>query len=133
MALPLALKPGRQVLSTNLGDIPFDIGGREYPEQRITLANQQMVSPNEERLARIRREAIEQREWYQRVSPQIPDLPMMLPIEGPITGASVANGFSTTNHAAHIPALIWLRPKAHRLNHPLRVSLSELATIISME
>ena len=86
-ALPLSLKPGAHELDTNLGPIKFQIGGREYPEQRITLANTQMVSPNEERLARIRREAIEQRAWYQLVSERQPALPMALPLEGPITGA----------------------------------------------
>ena len=46
----------------------FEIVDKRYTEQRITLKNQEMVTPNPAQLARIREESTRQRAIYARVS-----------------------------------------------------------------
>lgn len=88
VGLGLKLEPGRHAIDLSNGmQLSFEVGPREYPEQRIRLANQQYVTPNEQRLQRIRTEAVEQRAYYKTFSEHRPQLPFVLPLEGPISGA----------------------------------------------
>ena len=63
VGLPLSLKPGKHYISINSKDNKtnrqsFEITGKEYPAQYITIKNKQMVNPNAANLARIKRDRI---------------------------------------------------------------------------
>ena len=64
----------------------FEVVDKRYTEQRITLKNQEMVTPNPEQLQRIRDESTRQRAIYARVSPSV-DLSagFTLPLRGRTT------------------------------------------------
>jgi murein DD-endopeptidase MepM/ murein hydrolase activator NlpD len=64
----------------------FEIVDKRYTEQRITLKNQEMVTPNPQQLERIRAESKRQRAIYTRVSKAI-DLSagFTMPLQGRTT------------------------------------------------
>lgn len=72
VGIPIRQTLGPATLSYQTGDQErshtFDVIDKRYTEQRITLKNQEMVTPNPEQLARIRLESARQREVYARVS-----------------------------------------------------------------
>lgn len=87
VGLPLSTPPGLQQIQVN-GQQPlsFPVGSRHYAEQRITLKNQQQVSPNAKNLARIERELAEQTRAYQQFSPRQPsNLLFDRPVKGPLS------------------------------------------------
>lgn len=79
--------PGRHhvVVRTVDGDktIDFEVVGRQYPEQRLTIANKRQVNPLPEDLERIGRESKLQRDAYARRTPARSDL---LPFKQPVQG-----------------------------------------------
>jgi len=65
VGIPLAATPGPLQLDLGGGHtLRFEVGAKDYPEQRITLPSQKHVTPSEENLARYAREAKEQAEVY---------------------------------------------------------------------
>ena len=83
----LGATPGRHdvVVRTVDGDatVYFEVVGKQYPEQRLTIANTRQVNPLAEDLERIERESEQQRAAYARRTPVRPDL---LPFEQPVRG-----------------------------------------------
>ena len=62
------------------------IRDRHYAEQRITIKNQQQVTPNAENLKRIERELAEQTRAYQQFSARQPsNLLFDRPVNGPLS------------------------------------------------
>jgi murein DD-endopeptidase MepM/ murein hydrolase activator NlpD len=87
VGLPLSTKPGSQQIQVN-GSQPlsFQVAGKHYVEQRITIKNQQHVTPNAANLARIQRELAEQTRAYQQFSPRQPsNLLFDKPVNGPLS------------------------------------------------
>lgn len=87
VGIPLSVKPGRQQVELEDGRrLAFEVGGRHYAEQRITIRNQQQVSPNAENLARIERELAEQTAAYRQFSARQPsNLLFDKPVDGPLS------------------------------------------------
>ena len=87
VGLPLTVKPGREQLELADGRrLAFEVGSRHYKEQRITLKNQQQVTPNAANLARIERELAVQTDAYRQFSPRQPsNLLLDRPVGGPLS------------------------------------------------
>lgn len=85
IGIPLDAKPGKHEAELRPGGkrLSFDVVDKAYEEQHITLKDQRMVTPPEEDLRRINREAAHQRALYARweANPQ-PPLRFRLPVEG---------------------------------------------------
>ncbi|MCR9279666.1 MAG: M23 family metallopeptidase [Pseudomonadaceae bacterium] len=61
----------------------FDVADKNYPEQRITLANPNMVSPPPETLKRIREESAKMASAYRRYTPvEESPVPFVQPLDG---------------------------------------------------
>jgi len=91
VGIPLEAATGRHALVVESADarretIEFDVGTKDYPEQRIAIANPDMVNPPPETLARIERETQQMRAVFARFSPpgEVP-FPMTRPTPGPVS------------------------------------------------
>lgn len=90
VGLPLSQPLGTAELTYRLGDQTrshaFKVSNKAYTEQYITLKNREMVNPNPEQLARIRRESRRQRALYLTFSDRSPPQNGFLrPLEGPVS------------------------------------------------
>jgi murein DD-endopeptidase MepM/ murein hydrolase activator NlpD len=87
VGLPLSSKPGSQQIQVNGSQtLSFQVAGKHYVEQRITVKNQQHVTPNAANLERIQRELAEQTRAYQQFSPRQPsNLLFDKPVNGPLS------------------------------------------------
>lgn len=87
VGLPLSSKPGNQQIQVNGSQtLSFQVASKHYVEQRITVKNQQHVTPNAANLARIQRELAEQTRAYQQFSPRQPsNLLFDKPVNGPLS------------------------------------------------
>lgn len=87
VGLPLTTKPGSQQIKVNdTQNLSFQVGGKHYAEQRITIKNQQQVNPNAANLKRINRELAEQTRAYQQFSARQPsNLLFDKPVSGPLS------------------------------------------------
>lgn len=87
--IPLTVKPGTEQLHMDNGQqLAFNVSSREYPAQRITLKNQQHVTPDPEHLKRIQRELNEQIAAYKIFSPRQPsNLMLDRPVDGRLSSA----------------------------------------------
>ncbi|QLF92565.1 M23 family metallopeptidase [Pseudomonas sp. ABC1] len=86
VGIPLGTKQGAQQVEVEGRNLGFEVGERHYREQRITLKNQQQVTPNAKNLARIERELAEQTKAYRLFSPRQPsNLLFDKPVNGPLS------------------------------------------------
>lgn len=92
VAIPIDQEPGEVQLRVHLGqnyieDIPLLIQSKKYPEQHITISDEDMVTPPEETLERIRKESALMKEAYDLRTELGTDLfPILIPVSGPISG-----------------------------------------------
>lgn len=86
VGLPLDLEPGTHTLDTDQGVITFNVAAKQYLEQRITLSNTRQVNPLPLDLERIRVEAKDQRDAVAAFRATHPELTLILPVEGPVSG-----------------------------------------------
>lgn len=87
VGIPLTATVGHariELMATDFSDnLDFDIGNKDYPEQRITLKDTNKVTPNETELARYAREAAEQKAVYKTFTPTLGVWPtFQMPIVG---------------------------------------------------
>ncbi|MFN3579379.1 MAG: peptidoglycan DD-metalloendopeptidase family protein [Pseudomonas sp.] len=89
VGIPLTVKPGTEQIELADGKkLSFNVGNRDYPTQRITLRNQQHVTPDPAHLKRIQRELDEQIKAYQVFSPRQPsNLMLDRPVDGRLSSA----------------------------------------------
>lgn len=87
VGIPLTIKPGSpQQVSSGGRNLPFVVGNKKYPEQRITLKNQRQVNPNPDDLKRIEQELDVQVRAYRTFSPVTPsNLLLDKPVDGPLS------------------------------------------------
>lgn len=87
VGIPLTVKPGTaQQVSSGGRNLPFVVGDKKYPEQRITLKNQRQVNPNPDDLKRIEQELDVQVRAYRTFSPVTPsNLLLDKPVDGPLS------------------------------------------------
>ena len=105
VGVPLAARPGQQRIELDDGrHLAFTVGRRDYREQRITLKNQEQVSPSPANLERIDRELAEQTDAYRRFSAQQPsnllfDKPVAGPLSSPFGLRRFFNGEERNPHS----------------------------------
>jgi murein DD-endopeptidase MepM/ murein hydrolase activator NlpD len=89
IGIPLDAKPGTHAAETgNGGRIDFEVRGKDYAVQRITLSNQRMVTPPQDELKRIFEETARINNAFATWSEDLIDtLPFSLPAEGPESSA----------------------------------------------
>ena len=98
VGVPLTVKPGAQQISSGGRNLPFTVGNKKYPEQRITLKNKQQVNPDQSNLKRIEGELAEQIKAYRSFSPNTPsNLLLDKPVNGTPTIASQLSCSLTTS------------------------------------
>lgn len=107
IGLPLDTSPGPHSvdIATNGGSltISFNVVSKEFPVQRLTIANDRLVNPNVEDLKRIAGEASRMRAAYALVSAKRGDLhPFLLPVDGefssPFGRKRILNGQPRSPH-----------------------------------
>ena len=107
IGLPLETSPGEYSvdISTRTGDLKvhFNVQPKEFPVQRLTIANDRMVNPKSEDLVRIGKETAKMRAAYALASPAQGDLhPFLLPVEGemssPFGRKRILNGQPRSPH-----------------------------------
>ncbi len=107
IGLPLETSPGQHSvdITTRTGsfEVSFNVEPKEFPVQRLTIANDRMVNPKAEDLVRIRKETAKMRTAYALVSPAGEDLhPFLLPVEGefssPFGRKRILNGQPRSPH-----------------------------------
>ena len=86
VGIPLTVKPGNERISSGGRSLPFIVGYKKYPEQRITLKNKSQVSPAPAQLKRIEAELAVQIKAYRSFSPNLPsNLVLDKPVNGPLS------------------------------------------------
>jgi murein DD-endopeptidase MepM/ murein hydrolase activator NlpD len=90
VGIPLDIAPGRQTLEVTTDGgvlkLTFPVVEKHYPEQRLTIANDRLVTPHAEDLERIQRESALMRAQYRRLSPlEGTPFPLLQPVEGRIS------------------------------------------------
>jgi murein DD-endopeptidase MepM/ murein hydrolase activator NlpD len=108
VGLPLAAKPGDQVLNINAGGVEstarFRVSSKQYPVQKLTFTDKGMVEPSAENMARIERESKHlaeiRRTWTAR---DVTDGRFVVPAEGRLSSRfglqRVLNGKPRSPHA----------------------------------
>ncbi len=86
VGIPLTVKPGNERISSGGRNLPFIVGYKQYPEQRITLKNKSQVNPDPAQLKRIEAELAVQIKAYRSFSPNLPsNLLLDKPVNGPLS------------------------------------------------
>lgn len=86
VGIPLTVKPGNERISSGGRSLPFIVGYKQYPEQRITLKNKSQVNPAPAQLKRIEAELAVQIKAYRSFSPNLPsNLVLDKPVNGPLS------------------------------------------------
>ncbi|MBA1293708.1 M23 family metallopeptidase [Pseudomonas lurida] len=86
VGIPLTVKPGNERISSGGRSLPFIVGYKKYPEQRITLKNKSQVNPAPAQLKRIEAELAVQIKAYRSFSPNLPsNLILDKPVNGPLS------------------------------------------------
>ncbi|RMT86214.1 hypothetical protein ALP39_01475 [Pseudomonas marginalis pv. marginalis] len=86
VGIPLSVKPGNERISSGSRSLPFIVGYKKYPEQRITLKNKSQVNPDPAQLKRIEGELAVQLKAYRSFSPNLPsNLVLDKPVNGPLS------------------------------------------------
>ena len=86
VGIPLTVKPGTERITSGGRQLPFVVGFKKYPEQRITLNNKSQVNPEPAQLKRIEGELAVQLKAYRSFSPNTPsNLLLDKPVNGPLS------------------------------------------------
>ena len=86
VGIALTVKPGNEHISSGGRNLPFIVGYKQYPEQRITLKNKSQVNPAPAQLKRIEAELAVQIKAYRSFSPNQPsNLVLDKPVNGPLS------------------------------------------------
>lgn len=88
VGLPLSAKPGQDTVDVDGRAVAFTIQPKHYPEQRLRLENQRLVTPNPEDEARIAREqALMDPAWKAWPEGLVPSLSFRQPTPGGLTSS----------------------------------------------
>ena len=91
VGIEIHAEPGNHKLvffdkADNATPFPFTVSAKQYPEQRLTIANPRMVNPNEEDLKRIRGESAKMQTQYRSFSnTEFSVRPFLMPADGAIS------------------------------------------------
>ena len=107
IGLPLDTVPGEHSVDITTpggsSKVSFNVSAKDFPVQRLTIANDRMVNPNTEDLARISEETTRMRAAYALASLPSGDLhPFLLPVDGefssPFGRKRILNGQPRSPH-----------------------------------
>lgn len=108
VGIPLGQTPGPAALRLRFADghtrnIGFAVAARDYPVQRITITDQDKVTPSAASLERIEREQVEILAAFRHRSGQAPRLGFAMPAQGPLSSnfglRRVINGQPRSPHS----------------------------------
>lgn len=89
VGIPLSAKTGQHTLQVVEPEqtIPFQVLGKDYPEQRLTIKNKRKVNPNPDDVKRINSERTRKANAKNAWSDVTPELNMSLPVQGRYSSA----------------------------------------------
>ena len=88
VGLPLSAKPGPDAVEVDGRTVPFTVQPKHYPEQRLRLENQRLVTPDPEDEVRIAREqTLTAPAWKAWPDGLVPSLSFRQPTPGGLTGS----------------------------------------------
>ena len=108
VGIPLGQAPGPAALRLRFADgrthnIGFTVAARDYPVQRITITDQDKVTPSPASLKRIEREQVEILAAFRHRSSHAPPLGFAMPAQGPLSSnfglRRVINGQPRSPHS----------------------------------
>lgn len=108
VGIPLGQTPGPAALRLRFADgrtrnIGFTVAAREYPVQRLTITDQDKVTPSAASLKRIEREQVEILAAFRHRSTPVPQLRFAMPAQGPLSSnfglRRVINGQPRSPHS----------------------------------
>ena len=108
VGIPLGQTPGPAALRLRFADgrtrnIGFTVAAREYPVQRLTITDQDKVTPSAASLKRIEREQVEILAAFRHRSTPAPQLRFAMPAQGPLSSnfglRRVINGQPRSPHS----------------------------------
>ncbi len=108
VGIPLGQTPGPAALRLRFADghtrsIGFTVAARDYPVQRITITDQDKVTPSPASLKRIQREQAQILAAFRHRSGQVPQLRFAMPAQGPLSSnfglRRVINGQPRSPHS----------------------------------
>lgn len=89
VGIPLSATPGLTSAvwegAAGATRLAFTVTAHDYPAQRITIADPEKVTPSGANLARIQREQAEILAAFRTRSERTPQLPLVLPVQGPLS------------------------------------------------
>ena len=122
--IPLFLELGEHEVEVNYRDgttenVTIKVLDREYPEERITVTDQEQVTPSATNLERIREEAARMRAAYQLFTSQPTDLlPIVQPVEGRNSGVFGSRRFFNDQPRNPHSGIDWAAPTGTPIKNP---------------
>ena len=124
VGIPLFMKSGEQNVQVNYQDgrteeVAIKVLDRTYPEERITVTDQEQVSPSAANLERIRTEAARMRAAYNLFTAQPTDLlPIIQPVEGRNSGVFGSRRFFNDQPRNPHSGIDWAAPTGTPIKNP---------------
>lgn len=123
VAVPLDTQAGEYPVVVNSGNtqstIAIRVLDKQYPEEHITVADKEQVSPSQPTLDRIARESARMRKAYSRVSAQPDDLlPILQPVEGRNSGVFGSKRFFNGQPRNPHSGIDWAAPAGTPIQNP---------------
>ena len=124
VAIPLFMTSGEHEVQLNYqdgtkGNVTIKVLDREYPEERITVTDQEHVTPSAPTLERIREEAARMRVAYQLFTAQPADLlPIIQPVEGRNSGVFGSRRFFNDQPRNPHSGIDWAAPTGTPIKNP---------------
>ena len=124
VAIPLFMETGEQEVQVNYSDgtfrdVTIKVLERDYPEERITVIDQEHVSPSATNLERIREEAAQMRAAYELLTPHPTNLlPIVQPVEGRNSGVFGSRRFFNDEPRNPHSGIDWAAPTGTPIKNP---------------
>ena len=124
VAIPLYMTSGEHEVELNYQDgtkesVTIKVLDREYPEERITVTDQEHVTPSAPTLERIREESARMRAAYRLFTAQPPDLlPIIQPVEGRNSGVFGSRRFFNDQPRNPHSGIDWAAPTGTPIKNP---------------
>ena len=124
VGIPLFMTSGEQDVQVNYRDgrtesVSIKVLDRDYPEERITVTDEEHVSPSTANLERIREESARMRAAYNLFTPQPPDLlPIVQPVEGRNSGVFGSRRFFNDQPRNPHSGIDWAAPTGTPIKNP---------------
>ena len=124
VAIPLFMETGEQEVQVNYSDgtvrdVTIKVLERDYPEERITVTDQEHVSPSATNLERIREEAAQMRAAYELLTPHPTNLlPIVQPVEGRNSSVFGSRRFFNDEPRNPHSGIDWAAPTGTPIKNP---------------